>query len=119
MSRKGNTTQVTEVTPDDISEEELEYRLETEELEGPDDEGSTFSAKDLAKELGLDPKSFRRWLRSYTSQRANKGGRWVFDAAAKDHLIEAYRSKAKAEVAEAADEDALDADDLEEITDLD
>jgi len=52
-----------------------------------------FSAKDLAAELNIDAKSFRRWLRSQTPDRANKGGRWVFDAESKEAWLNAYRSK--------------------------
>lgn len=52
-----------------------------------------FSAKDLAKELNLDAKSFRRWLRSVTPDRANKGGRWIFNADAKAALIELYNTR--------------------------
>lgn len=56
----------------------------------PATEEVTFSAKEVAAELGLDPKSFRRWLRSITEDRANKGGRWVFSAETKDELIARY-----------------------------
>lgn len=55
----------------------------------------TFSAKDLALELNTDPKSFRRWLRAHTADRANKGGRWVFTAETKAAIITAYNAKAK------------------------
>lgn len=54
----------------------------------------TFSAKELATELGLDPKTFRRWLRAHTADRANKGGRWIFTAETKDAILTAYASKA-------------------------
>lgn len=54
----------------------------------------TFSAKELATELGLDPKTFRRWLRAHTADRANKGGRWIFTAETKDAILAAYASKA-------------------------
>ena len=53
----------------------------------------TFSAKEVATELGTDPKSFRRWLRSHTEDRANKGGRWVFTAETKALIITAYNAK--------------------------
>ena len=56
----------------------------------------TFSAKDLATELGIDAKSFRRWLRANTDERANKGGRWVFDAKSKADFIAAYKAKGTA-----------------------
>lgn len=57
------------------------------------EEVTTFSAKDLAKELGIDAKSFRRWLRNHTSDRANKGGRWVFTEESRTQFLELYRSK--------------------------
>jgi len=51
------------------------------------------SAKDLAAELGTDPKSFRRWLRSLTATRAGKGGRRVFDADAADQVRKAWNTR--------------------------
>ena len=62
----------------------------------------TFSAKDLAAELGTDAKSFRRWLRNYTPERAaDAGGRWAFTADRKAELIAAYKADdADAEVDE-------------------
>ena len=45
----------------------------------PEEATDTITAKQLATELGTDPKSLRRWLRSITTNRAGKGGRWVFD----------------------------------------
>lgn len=62
----------------------------------------TYSAKDLAAEAGTDPKSFRRWLRSVTTDRANKGGRWVFTAEAKAALLEQYRNRNAAKATTAA-----------------
>lgn len=59
--------------------------------EAPDE--VTFSAKEVAAELGLDPKSFRRWLRAHTADRANKGGRWIFTTESKAAFIAAYNSK--------------------------
>lgn len=56
-------------------------------------EAEVYSAKDLANELGIDAKSFRRWLRANTADRVNKGGRWVFTAESKAAFIEAYRTK--------------------------
>jgi len=55
------------------------------------EEAPTFSAKEVAAELDLDAKSFRRWLRAHTAERANKGGRWVFTADEKAELLDAYR----------------------------
>ena len=53
----------------------------------------TFSAKEVATELNLDPKSFRRWLRAHTAERANKGGRWIFTPEGKEAIIAAYNAK--------------------------
>ena len=62
-----------------------------EETEAPAE--VTYSAKDLAKELGIDAKSFRRWLRSQTPDRANKGGRWIFDTESKAAWLNAYNTR--------------------------
>ncbi len=67
----------------------------------------TFSAKEIATELGIDAKSFRRWLRSHTADRANKGGRWVFTAESKAEVLAAYKTKA------AGTEPTLDAPDAD------
>lgn len=75
----------------------LEEVAETEEL--------TFSAKEIATELNIDAKSFRRWLRSHTSDRANKGGRWIFTSESKAQVIAAYNAKG------AGTEPTLDTDD--------
>lgn len=72
-------------------------------------EEKTYSAKDLAAEAGTDPKTFRRWLRAQTTDRANKGGRWIFTEESKAAFIEAYRTKGASKAVEAklpdADED--------------
>lgn len=81
MTRNRTATPVAEEL--DTIETEVEVE-ETEEL--------TFSAKALATELGTDAKSFRRWLRNYTKERANKGGRWAFTADRKAELIAAYKA---------------------------
>lgn len=81
------------------------------EIEAPTTE-TTFSAKELATEAGTDPKSFRRWLRTYTNDRANKGGRWVFTPEVKGEVLAAYAARGakgttptpKAEAAEVTDE---------------
>lgn len=66
----------------------------------------TFSAKDLAAECDTDPKTFRRWLRSQTSDRANKGGRWVFTAESKAEFVAAYKARGAAKAVEAKLPDA-------------
>lgn len=53
----------------------------------------TFSAKDLATLCGVDGKAFRRWLRSTTDRRANKGGRWKFSATERDQMVEAFKAR--------------------------
>lgn len=74
------------VTPADELDE-----IETEATDETEAEEITFSPKDLADELGTDAKSFRRWLRNYTPDRAaDNGGRWVFTADRKAELIAAY-----------------------------
>lgn len=35
--------------------------------------------KELALELDSDPKTIRKFLRSLTTERAGKGGRWIID----------------------------------------
>lgn len=88
MTRK-NTTKA--IADDEVIEliEEVEVQV-AEEI--------TFSAKDLAAELLIDAKSFRRWLRAHTEDRANKGGRWIFSPQARDELLAAYRAKPVTEV---------------------
>lgn len=51
------------------------------------------TAKALAAELGTDPKSFRRFLRGLTEDRAGKGGRWVFDAETAALIRKAYADR--------------------------
>lgn len=77
------------VTPAD---EELEV-IETEDADETETEEITFSPKDLAAELGTDAKSFRRWLRNFTPERAaDNDGRWAFTADRKAELIAAYNA---------------------------
>jgi len=94
------------VTPAD---EELEM-LETDATdETTVDEEPTFSPKDLAAELGTDAKSFRRWLRNYTPERAaDNGGRWAFTADRKAEIIAAYN--ATDEETDAVDEESTDSE---------
>src|SRR5687767_352601 len=90
---------------------------------------ASFSPKDLALAVGSDPKTVRRWLRSLTTQRANKGGRWVLDAATFEELKDRWAARGTANgtvmtlatnIEEAAvDIDELDASVDEEIDELD
>lgn len=66
----------------------------TTTTEAPAAEATTLSAKEMAAELGTDPKSFRRFLRGLTDSRAGKGGRWVFDAETADAIRNAWAAKA-------------------------
>lgn len=89
MARKGTATPV--------ADKETETKDEAAE--------TTFSAKDLAAEAGTDPKTFRRWLRSQTPDRANKGGRWIFSEDTKADWLERYNNRGAARGTEAAASD--------------
>ena len=89
MTRNRTATPVAEDDADTVDITEADVETLEEVTEAEDD---TFSAKALASELGLDPKAFRRWLRNYTKERANKGGRWAFTADRKSELIDAYNA---------------------------
>jgi hypothetical protein len=45
---------------------------------------------ELAAEIGTDPKTCRKFLRSLTPERAGKGGRWTIDPADADQLVEMF-----------------------------
>lgn len=68
----------------------------TEEAETP----TTISVKELADRCNTDPKSFRRWLRKQTNDRANKGGRWAFTTEVADALEASYKKPKEAKPAE-------------------
>jgi deoxyribodipyrimidine photolyase-like uncharacterized protein len=86
---------------------------EVDETEAP----TTFAPKDVAEKLGIDAKSFRRWLRRQTADRAGKGGRWVFDAETVEALVAAYNKPADDEVE--ADEEPEDEELNDELDELD
>ena len=86
---KGGETMTRNRTATPVTEE-LELIETDDEVEEVEAEEVTFSAKELAAEVGTDPKSFRRWLRSWTTDRAEKGGRWIFDADRKAIVLAAY-----------------------------
>lgn len=88
------TEELPEVTEDEI---ELEEDEATEPM---------FTAHDLAVRCGVSDKDFRRWLRSITPQRANKGGRWAFNAETADTLVARFATRK----AEKTTEVELDAD---------
>ena len=75
---------------------ETEVEAVTEEIK--------FSAKDLAAECGVDAKAFRRWLRSVTDRRANKGGRWAFTAEERTATLAAWAERNAPAEDEAADQ---------------
>lgn len=54
-----------------------------------DPKPETISPKELAAELGTDPKTVRKFLRSLSSERPGKGGRWAISTAD----LEAIRSR--------------------------
>ncbi len=53
----------------------------------------TYTATELAAELGMDPKSFRSWLRTLTSDRAGRGGKWVFTAEDADTIRQLHANR--------------------------
>lgn len=67
--------------------------VEVIEVEADAPAAEVFSPKAIATELNIDAKSFRRFLRSQTENRAGKGGRWAFDADAKAAIIAAYNTR--------------------------
>lgn len=86
---------------------------------------AAFSPKDLALAVGSDAKTVRRWMRGLTTQRANKGGRWVLDAATFEELKERWATRGTANgtvmtlaTATTVDDEVDDSDD-EEIDELD
>lgn len=57
------------------------------------EESTTISIKDLATRCNTSPKDFRRWLRSQTTNRAGKGGRWTFSPDNADELVERFNAR--------------------------
>lgn len=51
------------------------------------------TVKDLCEALDAEPKSFRRWLRTQTTDRAGRGGRWVFSPEVAEQLKAAYNER--------------------------
>lgn len=76
MARRTATTKATEEVTEDVTTEP-----------------ETMTVAQLAAELGTDPKSFRRWLRTQTDDRAGKGGRWKFDNSAAEKVRLAWADK--------------------------
>lgn len=56
----------------------------------------TMTPKEIAVELGTDPKTCRRFLRKIANETPGKGGKWSIDAAMLPDLIarfETYRNR--------------------------
>lgn len=81
----------------------------------------TITPKDFAEMVGSDPKTVRRFLRSVTDQRANKGGRWEIPTEAVEELKARWANRAKGTqlTIKATDGtvDELDAEELEDEVD--
>lgn len=56
----------------------------------------TITATMLAERCNTTPKEFRRWLRTVTTNRAGRGGRWVFSTEVADALVAAFNARAAA-----------------------
>ena len=51
----------------------------TDKTEAEVTEGNTMTPKELAAVLNTDPKTIRKFLRSLSSERPGKGGRWAIN----------------------------------------
>lgn len=51
--------------------------------------------KDLAERCNTDPKTMRRFMRSLTDARANKGGRWEITSDVADVIVERFMKRAQ------------------------
>jgi hypothetical protein len=93
---------------EDEDEEELSHDEELEKArndvkgmrkkdddEDKDDGEGSYSASDISKLCGTDPKSFRKWLRGL-NYGVGQGGRYLFSEAEKDDLVEKYNKKGTA-----------------------
>lgn len=101
----------------------------TETVEAP----ASITPKDFAEMVGSDPKTVRRFLRSISSNRAGKGGRWTIDASDVDELKTRWAARGASQtVALKLDEDEVDdivaetdaefeelTDDVDELEDID
>lgn len=106
----------------DEAEDELE-ELEDLEIEADDEleeepEGETFSAKEAANKLGVDARTFRKFLRSKFGK-IGQGNRWLIEAEEFDALKEEFDAwhKPKAVKIEVTEDDTPDEvlDELEEF----
>lgn len=67
-------------------------KVEETPAEETPDKGN-ITVKDLCTELDADPKAFRRWLRTQTTDRAGRGGRWTFSPEVAAELKERYTNR--------------------------
>ena len=51
---------------------------------------ATISAGELAKEMNINAKSLRRFMRSLSDDRAGRGGKYAIDRATADQIIAKY-----------------------------
>lgn len=58
------------------------------------DSDNIITPKDLAMRCNTDPKTMRRFMRSLTAQRANKGGRWVLTSDVADEIVRRWETRA-------------------------
>lgn len=55
-----------------------------------DSTAGTISPKELANELGTDPKTVRKFLRSLSADRPGKGGRWAIPTDMVEELTDRF-----------------------------
>ena len=98
-------------------EEELDEVLEElDEAEEEEPAGDTMSAKEVASKLGVDARTFRKFLRSKYGK-VGQGNRWLLPVEDFDELKEAFEAYQKPKKVEPpADEES---DEEVEIEDLD
>lgn len=76
------------------------------EPEVTEEETTGYTPKQLASELGTDPKTFRRFLRGLTSDRAGKGGRWNIDEEGREAILKAWNERSAKGTTPTIDADA-------------
>lgn len=56
------------------------------------DNTATITPKELANELNTDPKTVRKFLRSLSSERPGKGGRWAIPTDMVEELADRFQA---------------------------
>jgi hypothetical protein len=56
------------------------------------DNTATITPKELATELNTDPKTVRKFLRSLSSERPGKGGRWAIPTDMVEELTDRFQA---------------------------